>query len=75
MDMFGLRQREWKPPLHQTSFFMYAKTVGIKKKSAKALLGTQANGAVGPHNREYPRSSSSGTFGPAAEAWQLLVPR
>ena len=52
MDMFGLRQREWKPPLHETSLFMMPKQSKSKKSPLK-LLGTQANGAM-DHNRETP---------------------
>jgi hypothetical protein len=53
VDMFGLnRQREWKPPLHETSLFMMPKQSESKKSPLK-LLGTQANGAV-DDNRETP---------------------
>ena len=52
MDMFGLRQREWKPPLHETSLFMMPKQ-SEPNKSPLTLLGTQANGAM-DHNRDTP---------------------
>ena len=52
MDMFGLRRREWKPPLDETSFFMMPKQSESQKSPLK-LLGTQANDAV-DHNRETP---------------------